>query len=87
MNGPSFAASARPAAPIALNFKPDVRQRVVREHELQDQRRTAKNHRVAARDRGERPHLAQLHAREHQSHDQTARQPEGRDRDRKADAA
>ena len=55
MNGASFADSATPAAADRGKLDADMRQRVVDEHQLQDQRRAAEDHRVGAREPGQRP--------------------------------
>ena len=57
----------------------DMRQRVVGEHHLQDQRRAAEDHRVSPRECGEQPEAAELHPREDQAEEQSADQPEGSD--------
>jgi hypothetical protein len=64
----------------------DVRQRVVGEHHLQDQRRAAEDHRVAARKGREQRQPAQLHRCQDQAEDQPAEQPERRDLQGQLDA-
>ncbi|MGY3366218.1 hypothetical protein ACVWZL_003343 [Bradyrhizobium sp. GM2.4] len=56
---------------------PDMRQRVVGEHHLQDQRRAAEDHGVGPGDRRQQPEAGELHAGEDQSKDQSAAEPEG----------
>src|ERR1700761_5680454 len=63
-----------------------MRQCIVREHQLQDQRCAAKDHRITAREKSERPDSAQLHAGEHQPHDEPSGKPKECDCDREADA-
>ena len=65
---------------------PDMRQRIVDEHQLQDERRPPEDHRVGAGEPGEQPEAAQLHARQNQSHQQPAAEPQTRHGERKADA-
>ena len=55
----------------------DLRQGVVGEHHLQDQRRAAKDDGVGAGERRQQPEAAELHAGEHQPEHQPAGQPEG----------
>ena len=65
---------------------PDMRQRVVGEDKLQDERRAAEDDRVGACDRREGPEAAQLHRRQDQPHREPARQPKPRDDQREVDA-
>jgi hypothetical protein len=55
----------------------DMRQRVIGEHHLQDQRRAAKDHGIGSGDRRQRPEARELQAGEDQSEDQSAAEPEG----------
>ncbi len=67
-------------------LQPDLRQRVVGKHHLQDQRRAAEDDGVAPGECGQQPEPAELHRREDQTEHQSADQTEGRHREGEPDA-
>ena len=56
--------------------QPDMREGVISEDELEDQRRTTEDHRIGARQSGEEAGAGELHAGENDARQQAACQPQ-----------